>query len=71
MIFEATKSTCMNRINQIFFNGIKLDDCLFPPLQNWRPGQPNPQGNLATCLYTEANGIPTDIDGNFRDHHKA
>jgi len=34
---------------------------------NWRPGQPNPQGNLATCLYTEANGIPTDIDGGWLD----
>ena len=37
-------------------------------LQNWRSGQPNPIGNLATCLYTEANGIPNDHDGDDDDY---
>ena len=35
-------------------------------LQNWRAGQPNPIDEEWTCLYTEANGIPGDHDGNYQ-----
>jgi len=33
----------------------------------WRTGQPDPHGDDATCLYTEANGIPNDHDGGWLD----
>ena len=35
--------------------------------QNWRQGQPNPHDNETTCLFTEANGIPNDHDGDSSD----
>jgi len=45
----------------------KWDDGSEWDYMNWRAGEPNPVGNFATCLYTEANGIPNDHDGGWLD----